>query len=136
MKFGSFGEKNGQLNSPCYVLVDKESENIIVADSKNHRLQFFDKNGRFRRKMGTQGSRELQFTHPRGLALDVCGHLVVADMGNHRLQIVTLGGKLVKIIGSEGSGDGQLSFPESVAVTPNTGYIVVSDLSNNRIQVF
>lgn len=136
MKFGSFGEKSGQLNSPCYVLVEKESENIIVADSKNHRLQFFDKNGRFRRKLGSQGSRELQFTHPRGLALDICGHLVVADMGNHRLQIVTLDGKLVKTIGSEGSGDGQLSFPESVAVTPNTGYIVVSDLSNNRIQVF
>jgi DNA-binding beta-propeller fold protein YncE len=57
-------------------------------------------------------------------------------MGNHRLQIVTLDGRLVKTIGSEGSGDGQLSFPESVAVTPNTGYIVVSDLSNNRIQVF
>lgn len=77
-----------------------------------------------------------QFSHPRGLAIDIAGNLVVADMGNHRLQILAANGKFVKEAGSEGSGDGQLSFPESVAIMPNSGYIVVSDLSNNRLQVF
>ena len=67
--------------------------------------------------------------------MDIANNIIVSDMGNHRLQILTYSGKMVKCIGSEGNGDGQLSFPESVAVTPN-GYIIVSDLSNNRIQVF
>ena len=135
-KIGSFGDRAGQFNSPCYLLVNPEDDHLFVSDSKNHRIQEFDKNGRSLRQIGGQGSGELQFSHPRGLAIDIAGNLVVADMGNHRLQILAANGKFVKEAGSEGSGDGQLSFPESVAIMPNSGYIVVSDLSNNRLQVF
>lgn len=135
-KIGCFGDRAGQFNSPCYLLVNPEDDHIFVSDSKNHRIQEFDKNGKVLRQIGSQGTGEGQFSHPRGLAIDIAGNLVIADMGNHRLQILAANGKFVKEAGSEGSGDGQLSFPESVAIMPNSGYIVVSDLSNNRIQVF
>lgn len=135
-KFGSYGCGSENFNSPCYLLVNPENEHIFVSDSKNHRIQEFDKNGKFLRQIGSQGSGEGQFSHPRGLAVDIVGNLVIADMGNHRFQILTAKGRFIKEAGSEGSGDGQLSFPESVAIMPNSGYIVVSDLSNNRLQVF
>ncbi|EDO34308.1 predicted protein [Nematostella vectensis] len=136
MKFGSPGDRPGQFNAPGYLLVNNEDDQIFVSDSKNHRIQVFDMNGVYIRSFGSQGAGKGQFMHPRGLAMDIAGHLIIADMGNHRLQILNSAGEFVKEIGSEGSGDGQLSFPESVAIMPNSGYIVVSDLSNNRIHVF
>ena len=45
-------------------------------------------------------------------------------------------GTPVAAIGSYGSGNGQLNAPEGVAVDPLGNSIYVSDISNNRVQVF
>ena len=31
MKFGSYGERAGQFNSPCYIAINNDNENIIVS---------------------------------------------------------------------------------------------------------
>ena len=45
-KFGSSGAGDGQFNDPAGVVVD-DVGNILVADSRNHRLCLHDKNGKW-----------------------------------------------------------------------------------------
>ena len=44
--FGRTGVKNGEFRDPAGLVVDQLG-NIIVADSRNHRLQVFNKKGRY-----------------------------------------------------------------------------------------
>ena len=45
-RFGSSGRGEGKFNDPAGVVVD-DLGNILVADSKNHRLCLFDKDGKW-----------------------------------------------------------------------------------------
>lgn len=60
---------------------------VIVGDSGNHRVQVFDKYGRFLYKFGTEGSIDGQFKYPRGVATDQHGNIIVGDSGNNRVQV-------------------------------------------------
>ena len=59
---------------------------------------------------------------------------MVCDEGNHRLQVFEVNGKFLGKSGTKGGNIGEFNYPTSVAVLRN-GQIVVSDSSNNRIQV-
>ena len=61
--------------------------------------------------------------------------LMVSDTLNHRIQVFDLSGKFVAKFGTEGSGMGEFTTPVSAAVLSD-GKIVVSDLTNSRIQIF
>jgi len=50
------------------------------------------------RTIGSQGSGNLQFKEPCGVAVLEDGNLVVCDLRIHRLQILTVGGDFVRII--------------------------------------
>ena len=60
---------------------------------------------------------------------------MVCDAENARVQLFELNGKFVTKFGSEGSERGEFKLPVSTA-NLSDGRIVVSDFSNNRIQVF
>lgn len=63
-KFGSHGNKPGQLEHPHYIAVSNTNR-VIVSDFNNHRIQIFDVNGRVLSAFGTEGSEEGQFKFPR-----------------------------------------------------------------------
>ena len=50
-KFGEFGILEGQFTEPSGVAVNAQND-IIVADTNNHRIQIFDKEGRFKFQFG------------------------------------------------------------------------------------
>ena len=60
---------------------------IYVLDSGNHRIQVFDKNGRFIRSIGRFGQGPGEFNRPEALALDLEDNIYVADTRNGRIQI-------------------------------------------------
>ncbi len=71
MKFGSQGDKDGELNEPCSVTIDQRSGRIVVADSENHRIQMFDENtGEFVSKFGSKGSDDGKLKFPMGVQID------------------------------------------------------------------
>lgn len=96
---GSSGSGNGQLYSPCGVLVDS-SGNIYVGDSYNFRVQKFDSDGNFLLAFGTgyngvggsigsAGTGNGQFDFGGrcvGLAFDASGNIWVTDWYNTRVQ--------------------------------------------------
>lgn len=66
---------------------------LYVADSRNHRVQIFDGEGRFLGKFGRPGFRAGEFENPVAVAALPSGNLCVVDRGNHRLQLFAPGPK-------------------------------------------
>ena len=123
------------LNGP-FDTVKCDNGDTVVAECGAHCITIFNKEGKKVRSFGTEGTKEGQFTRPRGVAITNDGHILVTD--DHRLQKLTTDGVCVKSVGSSDVGNGQLQFntPIGITVNPTTGQIFVTDYNNNRIQVF
>ena len=119
------------LNRPYGVVVSKNEE-IVVAECGANRITILNKEGK---KVKSFGTKEGQFTYPRGVAISQDGHILVTD--NHRLQKLTFEGDCVKSVGSSETGNGplQLYSPIGITVHPTTGQIFIADSDNHRIQV-
>ncbi|XP_022809880.1 E3 ubiquitin-protein ligase TRIM71-like [Stylophora pistillata] len=86
-KFGKEGVRNGELNYPTCLSVNK-SGHIMVCDSYNGRIQVFELNGKFVGKFGTVGKKNVgEFMNPNALASLSTGRFVVVDSVNRRIQI-------------------------------------------------
>ena len=122
------------LNGPYGVVVSKNEE-IIVAENDANCITILNKEGKKVKSFGTRGTKEGQFTNPRGVTISQDGHILVTD--NHRLQKLTFEGDCVKSVGSSKTGNGPLQFngPTGITVYPTTGQIFVADMDNHRIRV-
>ncbi|XP_013185702.2 brain tumor protein [Amyelois transitella] len=99
-KFGQLGGGKGQFNSPHGFCLGND-EDIIVADTNNHRITVFDKSGNYKFHFGVAGKEEGQLWYPRKVAVvRATGKFVVCDRGNERsrMQIFTKNGHFLKKI--------------------------------------
>lgn len=67
-KFGYLGSNRGQFNSPHGFCLGLNQE-IVVADTNNHRVCIFDKSGTYLTQFGTPGKEEGQLWNPRKVAI-------------------------------------------------------------------
>ena len=135
LQFGSSGSGDSQFNNPYGVACNSRGD-IVVADGSNHRVQVFDKAGKFLFKFGSSGNGNGQFSTPWGVTVDQRNNqIVVADYSNHRILVFDENGGFSRAIGSSGGGDGQLSQPYAVVVDPEGNYFVVES-NNHRVSVF
>ena len=128
------------FKSPSGISVHNDGT-VFVADTGNHRIQVFDRNGTFLFAFGSEGSGEGNFSSPRGVDVTKSSpmsrsKIAVADTGNHRIQVFHANGTFDFAFGSEGSGEGNFSSPGGVATRRVGGGIAVADTGNHRIQVF
>ena len=119
------------LNRPFGVVITKNEE-IVVVERNANRITILNKEGK---KVKSFGTKEGQFTNPRGVAISQDGHILVTD--EHRLQKLTFEGDCVKSVGSSKTGNGplQFSYPIGITIHPTTGQIFIADTDNHRIQV-
>lgn len=99
-KFGSLGPSKVQFNSPHGFCLGVDEE-IIVADTNNHRIQVFEKDGSYKFQFGVPGKEEGQLWYPRKVAvMRSNSKFVVCDRGNERsrMQIFTKNGHFIKKI--------------------------------------
>ncbi len=139
LDWGNKGNGNGQFEGqpgahkgPHAVAMAANGE-VIVADTLNDRLQFFDSSGTYQDQLGG-------FSGPAGLAVDpdpTNGGIYVVEWSGHRLKKFDAAKNPLCSVGSGsvGSGSGQFDNPHGVAVDGN-GYVYVADTKNHRIQVF
>lgn len=122
-KFGQLGPSKGQFNSPHGFCLGND-EDIIVADTNNHRIQIFEKTGIFKFQFGVPGKEEGQLWYPRKVAMmRNSGKFVVCDRGNERsrMQIFTKNGHFIKKIAIR-----YIDIVAGLAVT-SQGHIVAVD---------
>ncbi len=165
LSFGSKGNEDGQFaaisedstgTGPGGIAVDKEG-NIYVADTWNHRIQKFDRDGRFVTKWGSflsladpnapnEQDKNSRFYGPRGVAVGPDGNVYVTDTGNKRVLIFDPSGKPLREISSgltpqkltdkyPFNQPGELNEPVGIAVD-GAGNVYVADTNNGRIQKF
>jgi DNA-binding beta-propeller fold protein YncE len=138
--FGKKGSGPKDLNTPGYIVADRE-DRVIVSDMLNHRLQVLSFNRNtcqlwHLRAVGCQGSEPGQLSFPRGVALTQTGFLLVCDSGNHRVQALNVNKEFCYAyeFGGLGTEDGKFSQPYDIAVN-SKDEVFVTD-SCHRVQVF
>ncbi|CAF2083829.1 unnamed protein product [Rotaria magnacalcarata] len=129
---GGNGQGNGldQLYNPTDILIDKETDSLIICDEGNDRVV------RWSRLSGTtQGEILIDNINCYGLAMDDQRYLYVSDWENdevRRYQLGEMNGTLVA--GGNGQGDGlnQLNGETYMSVDGQQN-VYISDFRNNRI---
>jgi DNA-binding beta-propeller fold protein YncE len=132
---GQSGQEPGQLGYVSDVVQTRDGSYIVGEFGENQRISVFDKDFRFLRTWGKEGTEPGQFSRIRALALGPDDLLYVADACNHRIQVFDQQGHLQRVIGNPGEGRGELSYPFDVAFTPE-GNLAVIEHGNHRVQLF
>ncbi|CAF4218295.1 unnamed protein product, partial [Rotaria sordida] len=124
------GNRLNQLNEPTDVLIDKETDSLIICNYASRRVV------RWSRRSGTtHGEILIDNIDCWGLAMDDQRYLYISDdekLEVRRYQIGDKNGTLVA--GGNGQGDGlnQLNFPTYIFIDQQQT-VYVSDWNNHRV---
>ncbi|CAF4203548.1 unnamed protein product, partial [Rotaria sordida] len=124
------GNRLDQLNYPSDVLIDKETDSLIICDRGNGRVV------RWSRRSGTtQGEILIDNIACRGLAMDDQRYLYISDTDKHEVKRYQFGdknGTLVAGGNGQGAGLNQLNWPAYLFVDQQQT-VYVSDNANHRV---
>lgn len=131
--FGGVDSGEARLQRPQTLLIDVDGT-IWVADSCNHRIVHFTRDGKLLGHFGSLGAAPGELRFPYGIDRLSDGTLVVAEYGNNRVQRFSPSGKSLGTWGIAGRALGELAYPWAVVVGADD-HVFVVDSGNNRIQV-
>jgi DNA-binding beta-propeller fold protein YncE len=128
-KWGSLGTGDGQFGATTATPLDLaigSSDNVIVVDPTNNRVQKFRPIGTFITKWGTTGSGSSQFTLPSGVAISSADEVYVVDSGNSRVERFhetdTTAPDTAIDSGPSGTTNADVSFTFSSSESPLLGF--------------
>ena len=130
--FGKPGTSDGEFNRAEGLDVDAQ-DRIYVADSCNHRIQIFSRDGKWLKTYGKAGRGLGELSYPYDVRVDRAGRQYVCEFGNSRIQIFGTNNEPVEIIGGPGSRPGQFNNPWAIALDSH-GNLFVADAGNHRVQ--
>jgi YVTN family beta-propeller protein len=143
---GVSGSDNAHFDQPGDAELDPSTNQILVADSGNARIQLFDAGSlAYAATLGGAGGNpedDSHFALPRTAAFDPSTNLIlVADAGaNSRVQVfdaMTYGYVLtLGTTGASGPANTQFAGPQGVAIDPVHARMFVGDAGNDRVQIF
>ena len=126
-----YGNRLDQLDGPTDVLIDKETNSLLIADRDNRRVLRWS-----RRQETTHGEVIVDNIGSSGLAMDYQRYLYVSDFRKHEVRRYTIGDKDgILVAGGTGQGNqlNQLNRPTYVFVDEEQ-IVYVSDNSNHRVK--
>lgn len=132
LEFGRAGTGPGEFNRAEGLAVGPE-DRIYVADSCNHRIQIFSREGRWLASYGRPGGGLGELSYPYDIRVDATGRQFVCEFGNSRIQIFDAQNRPLEIIGGPGVAPGQFNNPWSIALD-GAGNLYVADAGNHRVQ--
>jgi DNA-binding beta-propeller fold protein YncE len=131
---GSGGEGQGQFRRAEGIGIDS-ADRLWVADSCNHRVQIFSRDGKFLREHGKAGPGLGEMSYPYDVRVDRAGYEFVCEFGNSRVQIFDPHGKPLEALGGIGAEPGKMSNPWAICLD-SRGNLYVADSANHRVQKF
>lgn len=129
---GSEGAENGQFNRAEGLAFDAQGR-LHVADSCNHRVQVFSRDGKWLATYGKPGRGASELSYPYDVRVDPSGIQFVCEFGNSRIQVFDREFRAVEVIGRAGAAPGEFSNPWSIALDSH-GNLYVADAQNHRVQ--
>ncbi len=130
--WGEPGMERGRFNRAEGLGIGPDDA-VYVADSCNHRIQVFDRDGGFLREHGSAGSAPGQFSYPYDIRVDAHGNQFICEFGNSRITILDAQDRVIEVIGGPGATPGRFSNPWSIAMD-SRGNLYVADSQNHRVQ--
>ncbi|CAF1365183.1 unnamed protein product [Rotaria sordida] len=124
------GNRLDQLNGPTDVLIDKETDSLIICDRENRRVVRWS-----RRSDTTQGDILIDNIKCWGLTMDDQRYLYISDIEKHEVKRYQIGEKNGTIVaGGNGKGASlnQLNVPRYIFVDQQQT-VYVSDNFNHRV---
>ena len=91
------GCDNGHFNGPTDMAFLPSGDVFISDGYGNRRVVHFDKQGRFVKAWGEEGTGPGQFALPHAIAIDSQGRVYVADRNNARIQVFDTKGELLAV---------------------------------------
>ena len=116
-----------------------DSGELYVSDERMHRIQVFDRQGRYLRGFGKKGRGNGRFRYPEGICFTADGNLAVADTGNARVQILRPDGTFLRAIRrrNPAANDNDYVDDEPCQVCAGAdGTLCVFDNCSDEIQVY
>jgi len=141
-KMEKIWDTNGVPNAfyrPTELALDPQG-NVYIIDGGNHRVQKFDKDGKFILSWGSFGNADGQFmfqiepAHYGSIAIDKDGYVYVTDY-NNRIQKFDGSGNFLMKFGKSGYGDEGFERLYGVAVDAQ-GNIYTTDWEKHNVQKF
>jgi sugar lactone lactonase YvrE len=138
--WGAFGHGPAQLDTPVSglaVLPGRDGDDLLfVADTRNHRVQAFDRLGRSAgRTLGGRGASPGRLDSPAGLAVDPARSLLyVAEQGNRRVSVFDARSGSFLFTFGPGSAPPELQVPVDVAVDSGGGIWVVDQAARRVVR--
>ncbi|MDH5528290.1 MAG: 6-bladed beta-propeller [Nitrospirota bacterium] len=123
------------LNRVAGLAWDAQRGHLIAADTGNHRVLVFDRDGVQIKEIGHRGDQPGEFNFPTHVAVDGAGNIYVSDSLNFRVQVFGPEGDLQRGVGRAGQTVGSFSKPKGVAVDKN-GTLFVVDGIYDVVQMF
>jgi DNA-binding beta-propeller fold protein YncE len=130
---GETGEADGQFNLPTELRLD--GPDLIVVDSMNFRVQFFDRSGTFKYAIGKIGDSPGAIFRPKGIGVDSEGDLYLVDGLWGVVQVFNRQGQLLYYFGAPGIHAGEFQLPAGLYIDHGDRVFVV-DSFNRRVQEF
>ncbi|CAF1071083.1 unnamed protein product [Rotaria sp. Silwood1] len=124
------GNRLDQLHGPTDVLIDKETNSLIICDRENRRVVRWSRRGGI-----TQEDILLDKIDGYGIAMDDRRYLYISDTRDDEVRRYKIGEKHGTVVaGGHGKGDGlnQLNWPTYIFVDRQQA-VYVSDQNNHRV---
>ena len=127
--FGSPGEEQGQFDFPYDIAISDKSGNIAVADIDNKRVQLFNSDGIYLRRIyfGQQGLDARKLSFPRSVAFNKSGDVTIMDSGD--IFCFSESGQFIKKITSK-----HLNQPQSFTIACD-GRMLVCNHGDSTVKV-
>ena len=132
--WGEPGSEKGQFARVRAIALGPDG-NLYLADSCNHRIQVYTRDGKHVRTFGEEGREPGKLAYPYDLAFSRGSDpvLYVVEYGNNRVQKFTPEGKSLGCWGGPGREPGKFFSPWALAID-SYGRIHVADTENHRVQ--
>ncbi len=139
-----------KLSNPTGLIFDRNG-NLLIADTRNHRIRKVDTSGIITTIAGNGtptysgdggAATAASFYYPQVLAIDSTGNIFVSDVGNYRVRKINPAGIITTFAGNGAatfSGDGGsataagFNYPTGIAIGPD-GYLYIGDFYNARVR--
>ena len=115
---------------------DAVNGRLVVADSGNDRVDFYNEAGTKLGQFGSYGTANGQFDTPRDAAVDSSQNIYIADAGNNRIQKFDQNGNWLWTVGGLGSCHTCMNTPIGISWDSYNGVVLVASTGTSLIKAF